>query len=341
MIRHAALVFIPLLFACSPSNEPEQAADDLEQAVSAWRSEARMRNDRLLKSAERFESSIRGFLDDTNESNLESVRDAWKRAHGDFLAADVYFVGQTNDLAFRLDAWPIMEGFLDSVPGHPQSGIVNDYAINIETTTLINQHGLTSREEVSLGFHALEYFVFSRPLTDFLPVHLTDTETNSRRRDACRIIAELLVMDLNQFVQLSNDRLASLGEGPEASTTLVRALDNTSENLKIEAERLIDEDNGHSRFSRTSWEDLRARLEPLSRIAGEPIRIGSRLPGANEEQESNFAETLAELSAIMEEEASIRSERIPLLLTTLHHQTEYLDRQVRIHARQDQGFLPP
>lgn len=335
MRRTVLLVMVPLIFACSPA---DHSADHVGQEVSAWRSEARTRNDQLLESTNRLEASVKRFLDDTDESRLDAVRAAWKQAHEDYLAAAVYFVGQTNDLVFRIDAWPIMAGFLDSVPGYPQSGIVNDYAISIDAATLIDQHGLTSPEEVSLGFHALEYLIFSRPLTDFIPVHTTGPDTTSRRRETCRIIAELLVMDVNQFVQLSTDRLTSLGEGPDASRELIATVRDTINNLNSEADQLIDEDNGHSRFSGTSWSNLRVQVRSLSRITGEPVRMSRYLAGIDEEQAMHLTATIAGLIAILNDDASERRERIPLLLAALSHQMEDL---VRTHARQDQDLLPP
>lgn len=335
MKRTVFLVMVALMVACSPA---DHSADHIGLEVSAWRSEARTRNDQLLASINRLEASVRRFLDDTDESGLDAVRAAWKQAHDDYLAAAVYFVGQTNDLIFRIDAWPVMAGFLDSVPGHPQSGIVNDYAISIDAATLIDQHGLTSPEEVSLGFHALEYLLFSRPLADFQPVHPTGPDTTSRRRETCRIIVELLVMDINQFVQLSTDRLTSLGQGTDASRELIAAVHDTINSLNSEADQLISEDIGHSRFSETSWSNLRVQVESLSRIAGEPVHMSRYLAETDEEQAMHLTATIGGLIAILNDDASERTERVSLLLAALSHQMEDL---VRTHARQDQDLLPP
>ncbi len=55
----------------------------------------------------------------------------------------------------RLDKYPLIPGYLDSVPGYPLSGLVNsERPIDIET--LEQEHQFSDEAYVTLGFHALE-----------------------------------------------------------------------------------------------------------------------------------------------------------------------------------------
>lgn len=312
------MVLLPVVLSCSP---PEPSGD-IKRVVSAWHSEANIRNTRLVQSAERFESSLENFLANTNQENLNSLRTNWKQVHKDFLAASIFFVGKTNDLMYRIDAWPVAEGFLDSIPGYPQTGIINDNTISIDATTLINEHGITAAEEVSLGLHALEYFVFARHLADFLALNPEISTIASRRRDAMRIITELLIMDINQLVEMGSDRLAELDSDAESSRTLIDSLDRKTADLSREAQQLFNDGNGHSRFSETSWANLRVQAEALSRIMNEPVRVTDHLARINQAQAANVAVTMAETLAITENDRpdSKEQDRLLFLLSALNGQ---------------------
>ncbi|MEX2488296.1 MAG: imelysin family protein [Pseudomonadales bacterium] len=318
MMRVLLLLLAPVVLSCSPTERSET----IKRVVSAWTSEATSHNSRLLQSAENFESSVEQFLTNTNQKNLDTLRTDWEDVHEDFLAVSIFFVGETNDLMYRIDAWPILEGFLDSMPDYPQSGIINDYTITIDAATLINQHGITAAEEVSLGFHALEYFVFAPQLVDFLALDPEISRIASRKRDAIRIITELLIMDINQLVELSSDRLAELGSDTESSRMLIESLGRKTADLSREAQQLFNDHNGHSRFSETSWSNLRIQAEALSHIMGEPIRVTGHLAHINQAQAANIAVTMAEALAITESDRpdSKEQDRLLFLLSALNGQ---------------------
>lgn len=108
------------------------------------------------------------FLNAPSKDNLLLAQVAWQSAHEEFLKLRPALLVDTNRLINRIDIWPIQPGFLDSLPNYPTTGIVNDVSIEISTAELIHQHGITSDDEVSLGYHSLEYMLFERKLSDYI-----------------------------------------------------------------------------------------------------------------------------------------------------------------------------
>lgn len=308
-----------VLASCSPAPEPETTPPVPPDIMAGWQSLADLRYETLLVSTANLQGRVGEFLETTDSEHLESARDAWVDAHHEFLAARVFFAGTTNDLLFRLDGWPLLEGFLDSLPAWPDSGIVNDFAIDITPATLIAQHGITSDREISLGFHALEYFLFARSLDDF--VTSDDDEAIVRRRDAVRIITQLLVLDSRQFTELGRQRLRAPEEDASALTTVIGSIHQATERLLQEANALVEEGDGHSRFSETSWDNLQSQLIPLQRIVMEPVGLIEILSDLDEHEANNLEITIAQLSDTIESTGlQDDPDKTLLLLSALNHQ---------------------
>ena len=141
-------------------------------------------------------AAITRFLTNPDEPNRESAVAAWHTAHDAWLnswaSAALISGSLMPSIAFQVDAWPVTPGFIDTLPSYPQSGIVADIALTLNADSLRAQHGFTDNGEVALGFHAIEFLLTTRPITDFT----SRTELTARRKTLLRLQSEQLFADL-------------------------------------------------------------------------------------------------------------------------------------------------
>lgn len=180
---------------------------------------------------ERFRSSIRTLIDDTSDENLNISRQAWLDALSAYELTTLhrYFVLQLleeqNSLAllqiqYQINHWPIIPGYIDYVDGYPDSGIVHDINVNLDSDSLRAQHGVFDVSEVTLGFHVIEFLLWgydtnsaTRPAADYdavLELSPQDIErgysleqlSNNRRRLLLTVISDSLVEDFQVLQSL-------------------------------------------------------------------------------------------------------------------------------------------
>lgn len=114
------------------------------------------------------------LLDQPNAATLASAQQAWRKAYSAYLTTRLvsYFPVQDPEdwhqreldlaqLTLLIDAWPIEAGYVDSIAGYPTTGIVNDLSLAITAENLIEQHGFADLGSASLGFHVVEFLLWS------------------------------------------------------------------------------------------------------------------------------------------------------------------------------------
>jgi len=148
---------------------------------------------RAIRDSELLNTAIGNFLTQTNHSNLRLARRAWHQAHTSLTS--LWLVYQADPLwrllrqakphsaVSLLDAAPLLPGYLDSIPGYPNSGLVAALDIPVNYASLAALHQHADREFVVLGLHPLEYFLWTgvKPL-------LADSPGNSPEGIAIRQI---------------------------------------------------------------------------------------------------------------------------------------------------------
>ena len=350
MIRYLALVgcialLTLLLASCNrpATTTPPRVsipASDLKSAITMLRTmtdeanaNSRTRTDALLHA-------VNQFLDTPDEETRTQLQQSWLDAHNAFAATRALLLNQHDDLLFAIDAWPIEPGFLDSLPDYPDSGIVNDFTVNISKETLKQQNGITANDEVCLGFHPLEYYAFARPLQDFVQIDSASPNAKNieRRRQIVSLIAAMLVDDLNQLssamdVDLENlqTNLKDTGTGDnERLATIVTGFQRSAHHQFQEASLLADKDDGHGRFSNSSIPALavelrttRAAFESSGELMGLLRRVDLTTAG-------NFDKTLSEVTDILDKAEPTETERVklPVLLSAINHQFEDFKRSL-------------
>ena len=175
-----------------------------------------------------FQSSIRIFIDDTSNENLDNSRQAWLNAHNayELTALHRYFMSQFLEeqssltllqLQYQINHWPIVPGYIDYVGGYPDSGIVHDINVNLDGDTLREQHGAFDVSEVTLGFHVIEFLLWgydtdsgTRPAVDYDAVLELSSEelasgysleqlSNNRRRIFLNVVADTLAENFQEL----------------------------------------------------------------------------------------------------------------------------------------------
>lgn len=139
-----------------------------------------------LSKAQELDSIITSFLHHPNPLALEEAQAAWVHAYSAYIKVSYFdqvprfekpqFREQDDTyrhIQERLDSWPIEPGYIDYLPLYPLSGIVNDLTLKMEQDDISAQHGFSDLRFASLGFHPIEFILFSidgkRSAKDFIP----------------------------------------------------------------------------------------------------------------------------------------------------------------------------
>ncbi len=166
-----------------------------------------------LDSAMELDKAIDAFLAEPNAANLEAAKQAWLSAR------DLY--GPTEAFRFYdgpidnpddgpeglINAWPLDEAYIDYVVGDPQAGIINnpDAFPTIDADLLVSLNEEGGEENVSTGWHAIEFLLWGQDLSNdgpgARPVEDYTTNANAERRSIYLAVAsDLLVSHLQQMV---------------------------------------------------------------------------------------------------------------------------------------------
>ncbi|MDN3575687.1 imelysin family protein [Chitinimonas viridis] len=161
-----------------------------------------------LAGAKQLQASIDAFLAAPSEEGLNKARQSW-------LAAREWY-GQTEAFRFyggpidgdngpegQINAWPMDEAYVDYVKGKPKAGVVNNAKAKLSREALIGLNEKGGEENISTGWHAIEFLLWgqdlskdgpgARPFTDFVDGKAPNAD---RRRAYLKIVSDLLVDDL-------------------------------------------------------------------------------------------------------------------------------------------------
>lgn len=241
-----ALMTAIVLGGCERSTEPatSMAADPtaatavidagLASATQhAWTTAVAMQQS-VQPQVTALQRELTAFSQTPDEAGLQQARHHWHRVHQQLQRVQPLFaLGAVAPQPFaalqesraQLDAWPIEPGYIDYVDVYPYSGLVNDFGIPLNETSVRSQHGFSSDTEVVLGMHAIAYLLWGehgqRPATDFTPTQPTTQQRqeglqsadlpNQRRLALLSLQASLLRQDMD----LLGQRLLPLGDEVE------------------------------------------------------------------------------------------------------------------------------
>ncbi len=263
---------VALLAACSPPDAIQSApAVDVpgfeHDAVTALEEISRTRvtvKTDLLIAADTLAASAERFLAQPNENSLQTLRAAWETTHRHYAALSLF---PEVTLDTDVDQWPIEPGYLDSLPGYPESGIIHDLTIDISPASLREQDGFTDPTEASLGFHPLEFLIFRKTVEDYSG---SDTFTARRRQALAILTAEL---------KASLEALETIPDGGNLTMALSRLFQHQSatlERVALSASALDQDPAAHPGYVVSSP----GSLEEIQEIMNELYAPESALLGA-------------------------------------------------------------
>ena len=334
----AALAFAGLLTGCADGG----ASAELQDAViGTYASIVHASYDDSLAGVRGLRAAIGRFLESPSADTLEEAKAAWLAAREPYGQTEAYrFYGGPIDDAdgpeTLINAWPLDEGYIDYVEDAPGSGIINDPAEypTIDRELLVSMNEAGAEENVSTGFHAIEFLLWgqdrsasgpgTRPHTDYLEA---ESPGAARRAAYLRTAADLLVEHMEEVTvawapgQAGDYR--SEFEAMEPDEALQRMLVGIGVLSKSElaGERIFtaydnqDQEDEHSCFSDNSHRDIIANARGIANVyEGRYVRTDGSVidgPGLDELLSSVDPELASALGALLAESLTM-VERIPV-----------------------------
>ena len=342
MGNHILKRLIPLLLlaSCSEPYEERKLPNLSQSLVIEVLSDTRASQQLLVTQLLLETRKLNQLLQQGEQPDLELLRDQWTKAHDAFIRLNFFSLARIDTT--RVDAWPIYEGFIDSLPGYPDSGIINDTTIELSRASLLQQHGITANSEASIGFHPLEFMLFAR--TD---AHYLEPIRGDRRKNYLRIATTLLEDEVTLFVE-THDRLyddyleqVNTNSQPEIQLLiLLSRLHFSIVSLFAEANQFQQTISGHGQRSGSTKSTLRAQLEQLQTISGPDTKLAGILKDISDEVSDEYQLTLERALALIRNEMASDDEltQLPLFVAAMGHQLEDFIRPLA-PAEPDQDLL--
>lgn len=257
-----------------------------------------------LGTAKAMQTAINTLIAAPSEAALAEARKQWLAARE--------FYGQTEAYRFasgpidadggpesRMNSWPMDEAYVDYVKGAPKSGLINNPKVKISREALTGLNQKNGEENVSTGWHAIEFLLWGQDLradgpgdrkfTDFVDGKAPNAD---RRRQYLQIVTDLLVDDLAGLVKAwepnaDNYRTRFIAD-PAAMQKILTGIGVLSrgelagQRMEVALSTKSQEDE-HSCFSDNTHRDIVTDAQGIQNVwEGRYVRAdGSELKGAS------------------------------------------------------------
>lgn len=257
-----------------------------------------------IAAAKQMQQAIDAFIANPSQATQDAARKAWLNARE--------FYGQTEAFRFydgpidnedgpegQINAWPMDESYVDYVVGDEKAGLINNRseAITKERLAELNEHD--GEENISTGWHAIEFMLWgqdlndngpgARPFTDFIDGKAPNAD---RRRQYLQVVTKLLLEDLQSVADqwkpgVKDNFRAEFEKGGEASLRKIFVGLGSLSRGELAGERLEvamasrDQEDEHSCFSDNTHRDAVANAQGIQNVwLGSYKRLdGSELKG--------------------------------------------------------------
>lgn len=257
-----------------------------------------------ITAAKQLQKAVHAFLAKPSQATQDAARKAWLDARE--------FYGQTEAFRFydgpidnengpegQMNAWPMDESYVDYVEGDDKAGIINNRkeAITKKHLAELNEHD--GEENISTGWHAIEFMLWgqdlsetgpgARPFTDFIDGKKPNAD---RRRQYLKVVTELLIDDLESVAKewkpgVKNNFRATFDKGGEESLRKIFVGLGSLSRGELAGERLEvamasrDQEDEHSCFSDSTHRDAVTNAQGIQNVwLGSYQRLdGSSLKG--------------------------------------------------------------
>ena len=281
MIRPLLLTAITLISTAGWSRAAELVA--LKRSVVTHHAKMIYANysDCVLE-AKRMQTAIQEFLASPDAAKLDAARKAWTAARRPYIQSETwrFYAGPIDDPDGPeplLNAWPLDENFIEAPPGSVEPGIVGNLRSypHLTPSVLARLNQADGEKNIACGWHAVEFLLWGQDRSTTGPGDRAFTDYTTaphahRRGEYLRACTDLIVQQLALLTEdwapedpknyHANYR-AVFEEGVDDSVErIITALIFLSEN-ELAGERLQvawdtkDQENEHSCFSDTTWQD--------------------------------------------------------------------------------------
>ncbi|MEQ6119683.1 imelysin family protein [Reichenbachiella sp. MALMAid0571] len=247
--------------------------------------------------AVKLQTAITAFLaEPSSTTKFEAAKQAWLDSREPYLQTEAYRfasgpIDDEDGPEGFLNAWPLDEAYIDYVEGNSTAGIINDPnsfpTISKDVLESLNEQG--GEENISIGYHAIEFLLWGQDLTDpsaKMPGQRPNTDfvdqgtasNQDRRRKYMEVCASLLLDHLQLMVDEWNpDNSGNYREtflALNSSTALKNILTGIGVLSKSElaGERIFtaydnrDQEDEHSCFSDNTHRDTRQDAQGVKNV---------------------------------------------------------------------------
>lgn len=291
-----------MIFSCKKKNNDNETTDTStslktkqQQVKETYANLAQAVFEDAYLTAIDLQTACQNFVDSPSDEGLQSAKDAWKLSREYYGQSEIFrFAEGPIDNADDgpeglINAWPLDEAYIDYVQDASNSGIINNLVdfpvIDVQTLVTSNENG--SEENISVGYHAIEFLLWGqdfydnsagqRPYTDFLKDGNGTAENQERRATYLIVCCDILVQAL---AQVKNEWATSgtnyRSEWLNLDNTLAfRKIFNSFKAMsgtELSGERIYtayenqDQEDEHSCFSDNTHRDIALNSQGLSNI---------------------------------------------------------------------------
>lgn len=303
----ASLLAVSLLAACAGPGSGSAGDEEKRAFLTTYADIVFASYEDSLTEALKLQDALNTFVADPSPETMQAARTAWLAANEPYGQTEVYrFYGGPIDDAdgpeALLNAWPLDEAYIDYVDGAPDAGIINNPTEfpTIDGDLLISLNEVGAEENISMGYHAIEFLLWGqdlsrdsageRPHTDYVP----EEEPNAERRAQYLTTAsDLLVTHLED---LKNEwapdgagayRTEFLALSPDEAIQKVLTGIGVLSKSELAGERMFtaydnqDQEDEHSCFSDNTHRDIITNYQGIRNVfLGEYTRLdGSTVQG--------------------------------------------------------------
>jgi len=236
-----------------------------------------------------LDEAIDAFVANPTAAGLQAAKEAWLEAREPYGQTEAYRfadgpIDDADGPEGLLNAWPLDEAYVDYVQGAPGAGIVNnpDQFPTISADLLVSLNEQGAEENVSIGYHAIEFLLWGQDLSDTgagnRPVTDYTTDANAeRRKQYLATTSDLLLMHLKQMVDAwapdaSNYRSTFMSLAPEQALRNMLTGIGTLSKSELAVERIFvavdnqDQEDEHSCFSDNTHRDIITNAEGIANV---------------------------------------------------------------------------
>ena len=282
-----AAMALGLLAGCAQSGPDDQLKEDV---VNNYADGVHHLYSVSLESAMAMDVAIDRFVADPTPTHLESAKRMWLNARDDYGPTEAFRfydgpIDNPDDGPEGLiNAWPLDEAYIDYVEGDPTAGIINNPAEypDINADLLISLNEVGGEENVSTGWHAIEFLLWGQDFNDGgpgqRPVEDYTTNDNADRRATYLTVAsDVLLAHLQDMVNAwapggGNYRAAFVSkDADDAIQDIITGIGELSrgelagERMTVAYEARSQEDE-HSCFSDNTTADIIANARGIQMV---------------------------------------------------------------------------